>query len=284
MILVTQTLEEVLAALQPLEVEWEDDTAIRVMARLRTWPEKREYTVDDVHALLRGVGNGLDGFDDGLLIARLLLGVSKDKFEIMLKSALGVGGTGVTRYRNDPDGYVEALDKLGLTGAMTREVNRPLHWTDTMIERLRTGRGSAISGQKRGRDIEDYAETIVRAVFGERFESRGNFIGKGGVEAKCDFAIPSMASPRIIIEAKGYGATGSKMTDVIGDIVKIINARRTDTTFLFFTDGETWSARQSDLRKIIRFQNDGDIARIYTRSMKDALLSDLTTLKFELGL
>ncbi len=284
MILVTQTLEEVLAALQPLDVEWEDDTAIRVMARLRAWPEKAAYSVYDVHSLLRGAGNAPDGFDDGLLIARLLLGVSKDKFEIMLKDVLGAGGTGITRYRTDPDGFVEALDRLGLTNAMEREVNRPLHWTDTMIERLRTGRGSAISGQKRGRNIEDYTETIVRAVFDEGFQSRGNFVGKGGVEAKCDFAIPSMASPRIIIEAKGYGATGSKMTDVIGDIVKIINARRTDTTFLFFTDGETWVARQSDLRKIIKFQNDGDIARIYTRSMKDALLVDLTTLKLELGL
>jgi len=57
-----------------------------------------------------------------------------------------------------------------------------------------------------------------------------------------------------LIEAKGYGATGSKMTDIIGDIEKIIAAKRPDTAFLFFTDGMTWKERKSDLRKIVEYQ------------------------------
>ena len=46
-----------------------------------------------------------------------------------------------------------------------------------------------------------------------------------------------------MIESKGYGATGSKMSGVIGDIEKIIAAKRSDTAFLFFTDGVAWSQR-----------------------------------------
>jgi len=46
----------------------------------------------------------------------------------------------------------------------------------------------------------------------------------------------------------------------------IIAAKRPDTGFLFFTDGLTWKQRQSDLRKIIEFQNSGGIARIYIYS------------------
>lgn len=42
----------------------------------------------------------------------------------------------------------------------------------------------------------------------------------------------------------GFGATGSKMSDVIGDVRAIIAAKRADTSFLFFTDGLTWKQRQ----------------------------------------
>src|SRR6185312_16659072 len=125
------------------------------------------------------------------------------------------------------------------------------------------------AGQRRGRDVEDFAEAIIRKVFGKQFQMRCNFSGPRGRTAKCDFAIPSKAEPRILIESKGYGATGSKMTDIIGDIEKIIAAKRADTAFLFLTDGLTWRERKSDLRKIVEYQNSGDITRIYTYAMVD---------------
>jgi hypothetical protein len=62
-----------------------------------------------------------------------------------------------------------------------------------------------------------------------------------------DQRLANRARPRIIIEVKGYGATGSKMTDIIGDLDAIIDAKRHDSTLLFVTDGMTWKARQSDL-------------------------------------
>jgi hypothetical protein len=103
-----------------------------------------------------------------------------------------------------------------------------------LVERLRSGRGSAISGQRRGRGAEDFAEAIVRKVFGDDFQVRCTFKGPRGHDAKCDFAIPSKSEARILIESKGYGATGSKMTDILGDIRAIIAAKRPDTAFLFF--------------------------------------------------
>ena len=45
-----------------------------------------------------------------------------------------------------------------------------------------------------------------------------------------------------------------------------------------------WRPRQSDLRKIVRLQNRGEIDRIYTRNMRDALVEDLATLKQEKGI
>jgi hypothetical protein len=74
------------------------------------------------------------------------------------------------------------------------------------------------------------------------------------------------------------------MTDIIGDIEKIIAAKRPDTAFLFFTDGVTWTQRRSDLRKIVEYQNKGDITHIYTYAMAEAFEADLRQLKDEYGL
>src|SRR5690606_33172734 len=102
-------------------------------------------------------------------VIRLFLDQSKDEFTISLKkSFLNDGfdkGTGVTRYRKDKVSYVETLIGLGLIERMDGVVNRPLIWSDVLVERLKGGRGSAIKGQSRGRGLEDYVEEIVRSVF-----------------------------------------------------------------------------------------------------------------------
>ena len=275
---IAQTIEDIVRTLQPLTVEWKDKVAQRVIERIEALPVKSLYTEADVAALLD------DHFDDGLLICRLFLGFSADQFRGMLAGALGERGVGGTRYRKDRAGFLEGLLSLGILEAMTAEANRILRWSDVLVERLRSGRGSAISGQRRGRNVEDFAVAVVRKVFGENFDVRCNFSGARDRMAKCDIAIPSRIAPRILVETKGYGATGSKMTDIIGDIEKIIAAKRADTAFLFFTDGVTWKQRRSDLRKIVEYQNHGDITRIYTYAMTEVFEAGLQQLKDENGL
>ncbi len=96
-------------------------------------------------------------------------------------------------------------------------------------------------------------------------------------------AIPTKNDPRILIESKAYGATGSKQSDVIGDATRIIQQKRQDTTFLLVTDGETWKDREGDLNRLVALQNLGRIARIYTIKMADELEHDLRQLKAEHG-
>ena len=275
---IAQSLEDVLATLRPLVVEWQHDTARRVIAEIEALPVKSSYTVSDLKGFLD------INFDDGLLICRLFLGLSKDQFTAALRNALKEGGSGVTAYRKAPDAFLEALVGLGILEAIGEQTNRTPKWSDVLIERLRSGRGSAISGQRRGRSVEDFVEAIVRKVFSNGYAVRCKFTGQRNKTAKCDIAIPSKSAPRILIEAKGYGATGSKMTDIIGDIEKIIAAKRGDTNFLFFTDGLTWNDRKSDFRKIIEYQNAGDITRIYTHALADRFEADLRQLKSEHGL
>lgn len=278
---VHQNFDQIIDSLSPLEANWMDDKADAIMERIQGVPIKAEFNRDDIASLI----DAKDGpsFQVSKFCVGLFLGFSKDKLEAELADRLGPGGTGIKRYQSDQDAYLDVLADLGLIDAMTTTVNRVPVWSDILKERLRSGRGSAIQGQQRGRGLEDFAEEIIDEVFGAAYESRCTFQGAAG-PAKCDFAIPNKALPFILIESKGYGATGSKMSDIIGDLDAIIAAKRHDASLLFITDGLTWKARANDLRKIIQRQNDGRITRIYTKQMHDQFRSDLLTLKGEYGI
>ena len=279
---VRQSFEDIIATLSPLEVEWMDDTAAAIMQRIRSVPVKPEFDRSDLEQLFDAETGA--AFQVSKFCTGLFLGLSKDGLEVELKNRLGANGTGIKSYRKNRGAYLSALEGLGLTDVMTKIVNSRPVWSDVLEERLRSGRGSAIQGQRRGRGLEDFTEEIIAEVFLDAYASRCTFHGVGNNTAKCDFAIPDKKEPLIIIEAKGYGATGSKMSDIIGDLDAIIRAKRTDASLLLITDGLTWRARANDFRKIIQRQNDGRITRIYTKRMRDEFHADLMTLKEEYGL
>ncbi len=222
-------------------------------------------------------------FDTATTAIRLFLDLSKDDYTHQLREILGIGGIGIKRYLADPPAYLKALNQMGLSDMMSMAVHQPLHWSDVLVERLKGGRGSAIKGQTRGRGMEDYVEGIVRSIFSDKKVAvRGRFTGaKGQSTEKADFAIPSLVDPLILIEVKAYGATGSKQTDVIGDIARIVGEKRPDTVLLLVTDGITWKQRPNDLRKLVELQNEGRIQRIYTKSMEEELKNDLESLRLE---
>lgn len=271
-----QTAEEILSALTAVESSWRDAHAEAVIEILQNIPDRDTYGPAEVEALL------VKNFKAGLTVVRLLLDMSKDEFEPALRGVLGGGEIGVKRFRKNRADYVQGLLEIGTADGLQSLHAKPVTWRDVLVERLKGGRGSAIKGQARGRSLEDFAEAIVRRVFGGTFDSRCRFVGAQGTSTeKADFAIPSRNDPGILIEAKAYGATGSKQTDVLGDIARIVAEKRHDTDLLLITDGVTWTARQNDLRKLIAMQNDGRIARIYTRSMGEELERDLQELKSE---
>ncbi len=276
--IVEQKLEDIAGALSTLEAPWQDEHALEVMARLRSVPVKDEYTDEDVAALFDG------NFRAGFTISQLFLGVSKDELQDRLGALLGPGNIGSKSFLGERSSYLAALGELDLHAAMAAAINFRPTWSDILVERLRSGRGKAIKGQKRGRGLEDFTEGIVKGVFGDKFDSRCQFTGIGNASEKCDFAIPERHRPLILIEAKGYGATGSKMTDVVGDANKIIRVKRPDTPFILVTDGITWMRRMSDLRKLVKLQNEGSIMRIYTTRMAAQFEADLRQLKAEYGI
>ena len=277
-----QTFKEIADSLQILEVDWlVDPHAEAVISMLKSLPTKKPITERHVVDILAS------DFRAASTVLRLFLGMAKDEYDRDVPALFeGKGGGGKTQFRKDPDAYVAAFVKLKLLEKINAEIHRPIHWSDRLFGLFEGGWGSARKGQLRGRLLEDFVQEILLQVFSEdQIVPRCQFIGATGKSSeKADFAIPNASDAQILIEVKAFNATGSKQTDVLGDILRIVEQKRDDTAFLLVTDGISWKARASDLRKIIELQNLGKIRKIYTMAMAEELKLELISLKQSSGL
>jgi hypothetical protein len=72
-----------------------------------------------------------------------------------------------------------------------------------------------------------------------------------------------------------YEATGSKLTDFLGDILKIKQAKGYHTHLFVVTDGRGWVNRQSDLKRLLDLHQEGIVEMIYTRARLGQLGEDV---------
>ncbi|MCF8070046.1 MAG: hypothetical protein K9L30_15805 [Desulfobacterales bacterium] len=273
---VTQTLDDITSKLKRLDSQWEDDFGLAVINELSFLKKELDSGKPlDSHLIQLLLEKN---FKIYMTIFRLFFSLSKDGLESYLLKELN-GKIGITAFKENPKPFVDFFVNRGLPNIAISYQAKKWTWEDIITERLKLMRGRAVKGQKRGRSTEDAVENVIKKVFGNKYDIRCNFTGLYGQEAKAEFAIPNKNNPSIIFEAKAYDATGSKQTDVLGDIAKVINVKKPVTDFLFVTDGITWLQRLSDLRKIVEFQNNGDIRKIYTLSMLIELEDDLKDLK-----
>lgn len=185
---VTQDTDELLASLSILETDWKDDFSRRVLSVLEGIGDSPEVDYQQLINLLH------HDFEAATTIIRLFLEMSKDEYNGVVRGLFdiaGDGGSGNQRFLKDPEGYVKTLDHLLLRQRISETVSGTYTWKDIIAERLKGGRGSAIKGQKRGRDLEDFVEELVRSIFSS-YSIRGRFAGLNGLSTeKADFAIPS---------------------------------------------------------------------------------------------
>jgi hypothetical protein len=165
------------------------------------------------------------------------------------------------------------LVALGLPAIIFADVKKQWTVEDILVDRYKMSRGRATAGQARGRSLEVKVEEVLRPIV--PFESRVTFTGRRGQTAKCDIAIPTRDHPKIVIEAKGFEATGSKLTDILGDIGKIILAKESQMYFFVVTDGRGWAHRTSDLQHVVDHQHVKDVDMVYTSSRLAQLAQDV---------
>lgn len=167
-----------------------------------------------------------------------------------------------------------ALVQIGIPELIRDQLWRQWTIEDVLIDRYKLGRGRAIAGQSRGRALEDEVQAVLETA-SVPFEARVTFVAPNGVTAKCDFAITSREHPKIVVEVKGYEATGSKLTDFLGDILKIKQAKAYHTYVFVVTDGRGWHNRKSDLKHLVDLHHDGTIEMIYTRKRLTQFAEDI---------
>jgi hypothetical protein len=270
------SLKAILDGLSELPADGMDEMACALLEEVRRSVNglrrlRRKPSVDDLEAALKRNALFLD-------VCRLVLGKGQEPVAHMLCAQLGGKERPWSNLRalasEEPHVVAQALAAIGLPDAIQEQIKRKWELEDVLIERYMMSRGRAVAGQKRGRALEDDVETVLRDV-GVPFESRVTFIGQKGIGAKCDFAVPDRNAPKIVIEAKGFEATGSKLTDFLGDVLKMGQAKQYHMYVLVVTDGRGWHNRQSDLKRLVQYQNDGLIDMIYTRSGLAQLAADV---------
>jgi hypothetical protein len=258
-------MDGMLSELEHIAASWEDDTSKRVVALVHTAvaiirAKKDAPLLGTIEDLIRKDPEYLDAL-------RLFIGESQDVIAHRLGAELGARGS-YAKVRKalaaDPKAGAKALEALGLLDIIREHLGRSWSVEGVLVDRYKQSRGRAIAGQARGRVLEDAVAEVLTRI-GVQFQMRCTFTGKNDITAKCDFAIPSEAQPKIVIEVKGFEATGSKQTDVLGDIEKIELARTRHMYFFVVTDGRGWFNRESDLRKIVEKQRSGAIDNVYTR-------------------
>ena len=269
-------LDLLLAELADLPSEWQDDEARRLVAQIPA-----------IIASIRARGADLDAAALGKLLVeqplaldviRLLAAEGQEPMAHKICDVLGGqrrGWTALRRLaRNKPEEMATALVAIGMPTLIHEQIGREWTIDDVLVDRYKLGRGRAIAGQSRGRGLENEVEAILRAI-PVPFEMRVTFVGPDGTTAKCDFAIPTREEPLIVIEAKGYEATGSKLTDFLGDVLKIKQAKGYHTYLFVVTDGRGWFNRQSDLKRLVELHVNGTVEMIYTRARLGQLAEDV---------
>lgn len=145
---------------------------------------------------------------------------------------------------------------------------------DILVTRAGT-RATATQAGIRGRRVEDEIEAIAQEL-GLPYATRTKFTGRNGQTAPCDLVVPDATDAQIVVAAKGFDSTGSKLTDAVREIQEMAAVRRPQQYVMAVIDGIGWKSRVADLKRIHQLWVDGDIDGMYTLATLDAFREDLS--------
>lgn len=192
----------------------------------------------------------------------LSVGLSQEKLKNVLKDRFDTSGH-VTLARERPNELVDALDaEFDLVRLLNAQRSATYHFGDVLVARAGT-RGAAARAGQAGRRVEDAIEAIAQGL-GLTYALRTRFTGRNR-SAPCDLAIPDGgAAAAIVVAAKGFDSTGSKLSDAVREIVEMASVRRPDQFVYAVVDGIGWKSRDADLRRIHGLWERHEIDGLYT--------------------
>jgi hypothetical protein len=212
----------------------------------------------------------------------LAVGLSQEKFKNTLKHHFNTSGW-ITLSREHPADLVATLDReFDLVRLVTVQRARDYDFGDILAARAGTRRTATSAGAS-GRKVEDEIEAIARDL-GLPYDTRARFTGRYGRTAPCDLAIPSAQNAEIVVAAKGFDSTGSKLTDAVREIEEMADVRLGRQIVMAAIDGIGWKNRVADLRRIYVLWENQDIYGMYSLASLDRFREDLQGLALSKGL
>lgn len=204
----------------------------------------------------------------------LTVGLSQEKLKNALRQHIGTSGW-VTAAKERPGDIVAMLnDEFGLIESLKAQLGRTYSFGDVLVARAGT-RVTAVSASTSGRVLEDRIEAIA-VELGLTYQTRTRFEGRFGRTAPCDLTIPAGgAAAQIVVAAKAFDSTGSKLTDAVREVEEMAEVRKGNQTVMAAIDGVGWLSRANDLRKIHTLWTNGEIDGMYTVSTLDRFKTDL---------
>lgn len=246
----------------------ENEEGLQIKAAAAELVELQEISLDSVAQWLE-----LKPTHASVAVLGLIAGLSQERLKNGLRHGLG-SPTFSKLAKENPAGLVKYMDEeYSLLGLLESQRSRQYDFGDVLVARAGTRALAARAGQT-GRHLEDEIEDIAKNL-GLSYETRCRFDGRIGT-APCDLALPAgNADAQIVVAAKSFGSTGSKLTDAVREIDEMAQVRK-PTQFVFAViDGIGWKGRLKDLRRIYGLWSSGQINGMYTMASLGQFQEDL---------
>jgi hypothetical protein len=205
----------------------------------------------------------IQGDPEAVPVLGLAVGLTREKLKNVLRHHLGSAGW-ITLARDRPDDVIHMLDEnYEVVRLIEEQRARTYDFGDVLVARAGTRRTATDAGAT-GRRVEDEIEQVAIDL-GLPSETRTRFIGRNGLSAPCDLAIPAGGSEAlIVVAAKGFDSTGSKLTDAVREVEEMAEKRLPTQFVMAAIDGIGWKSRIRDLRRIYDLCASQQIDGIYT--------------------
>lgn len=203
----------------------------------------------------------------------LAVGLSQEKLKNVMRDKFDTSGW-VTLARERPDDVIDWLDvDFDLIRMVATQLDRNYEFGDVLVARAGP-RVTATRAGESGRKVEDEIEAIASDL-GLTYQTRTRFTGRNGRTAPCDLVVPDTDNAAIVVAAKGFDSTGSKLTDAVREIEEMADVRLPRQFVIAVIDGIGWKSRKADLRRIHALWESQQIDGMYTLASLDKFREDL---------
>ena len=225
----------------------------------------------------------IQGEADAVPVLGLAVGLTREKLKNVLRHHLGSSGW-ITLARERPADVVAMLDDhYDVVRLVDEQRSRTYDFGDVLVARAGTRRTATDAGAT-GRRVEDEIEQVATDL---KLPSvtRTRFEGRNGQTAPCDLAIPAGGKDAlIVVAAKGFDSTGSKLTDAVREVEEMAEKRLPTQFVMAAIDGIGWKSRLNDLRRIYDLRASNQIDGMYTLEGLGEFRIDLEAAATRLGL